>query len=249
MNKRQGSILDLVERNQRISVSEIVAQFKVSEATIRRDLALLEEQGKLIRTFGGARNINDLPITAKSFSDRKQKNTSEKKRIADEAVKLIEPGMVIALDNGTTTWMIATYLKQKSPLTIITSSLAILQTLHNIPDITLLFIGGKFRLRNLDFIGDATAEGYKRWNADISFISGDSIRLRRGIFKIEEESATIANTMILIADKIVGVLDYTKIENPNAPYLGVKADDLDLLITNRCEKTKQKNLPYKIIET
>lgn len=250
MNKRQTIILDLLEQNQVITVGDLVTRFSVSEATIRRDLAQLEGKNKLIRTFGGARILTDLSIAAQSFNERKQKNISEKQQIVEEAAKLITPGMVIALDNGTTTWMIASCLKNRTPLTVVTSSLAIVQTLHNIPDITIMLIGGKFRLRNIDFIGNSTIEGFKKWHTNIAFISGDAIRLRRGIYKIEEGSAAIISAMAFSSDMIVGVLDYTKIENPNAPCLGIKAEELDLLITNECDKIHQQHvedLPYKII--
>jgi len=233
MTKRQLEILDLLSRCEELSFGELIKKLGISEATIRRDLGQLETSGKIIRTFGGARITRDIFLSAKSFQERMKKETDEKRNISERAIALIEPGMTIALDNGTTTWLIATLLRNISPLTIITNSLPIINAMSEVQGIDLISVGGKFRLRNLDFIGIMATEMLRKWHTDIAFVSGDSFRPGQGVYKMEDESAAIVQGMCFSSNKIVAVMDHTKINRPVGSYLALPASKLDLLITDR----------------
>src|SRR2546430_17250798 len=51
---RRERISQLVEANGRASVAQLSQLLSVSEATVRKDLAVLESEGRLLRTHGGA---------------------------------------------------------------------------------------------------------------------------------------------------------------------------------------------------
>jgi DeoR/GlpR family transcriptional regulator of sugar metabolism len=250
MKSRRIGILGLLSRSEEVPLSTLVMEFKASEATIRRDLAQLETEGKIIRTFGGARMARDMFLSAKSFQERTKKEVDEKKKISESAIALITPGMTIALDNGTTTWMIATLLRNISPLTVITNSLPIINAMSDLLGIDLISVGGRLRLRNLDFIGNITTEILRNWHTDIAFVSGDSIRPLQGIYKIEDESAAIVQAMCFSSNKIVAVMDHTKIDKPIGSYLALPATKLDLLITDRAGGALSAetfaNTPYEV---
>ena len=233
MNTRQKAIADYLTQAQEVSIPALVERFSASEATIRRDLAYLESEGKIFRTFGGARTAQGIFMAAKSFQERMQKCVAEKKRIAEAAASLIQPNMTIALDNGTTTWVLATLLGSIAPLTVITSSLPIIQAMSDFAGVSLMSMGGKLRLRNMDFVGSVTCENFRNWHTDISFVSGDSLRPRQGVYKIEDESASIVQAISFSTDKTVAVMDHTKINRNVGACLALPADRLSVLLTDR----------------
>jgi len=249
MNKRRSRIFELVKQEREISVQQLVTILGASEATIRRDLVLLESEMKIFRTFGGARIIDDFTKVAHSFQERSEKNNAEKLRIAEAAAAHVRPGMVIAVDNGTTTWMTTKYLREVSPLTIITNSLPIVQSLYDVPEITLICSGGKFRDRNIDFIGNTAVNTFRKWHTDISFISGDSMVAELGVYKLEEESAAIVEAMTFSTNQSIVLMDSTKYLSKKAAYLALPANKIDILITNEdenCDKDHFNNCSYKV---
>ena len=122
---RQIQLLELIARQQRVSVADIVTQFAVSEATARRDLEALANQGKVRRVHGGALALQDaapeLPLL-----ERGNQEQTEKHRIGQAAARLVHPGETIFLGSGTTVLEVARALRETQGLTIITNSLPVL---------------------------------------------------------------------------------------------------------------------------
>ncbi len=145
-NKRQDTILQYLKDTRLASVKDIVKIADASEATIRRDLNTLEEQGKIERVHGGARLLpvdgerqefmNELP-----FDYRKGHLIEKKRRIAQAAASLCEDGETIMIDGGSTTYQMVDFLKEKK-LQIITNSFAIAEFLNKYSQNTITIIGG-----------------------------------------------------------------------------------------------------------
>ena len=103
-------------------VEDLRLNLKVSVATIRRDLEILEENGKLQRVHGGAVTMENR-LDEAVFEDKTNQARTEKSRIAEEACKLIGAGDSIYLDGGSTTLGLARLLKDRTDLTLVTNSL------------------------------------------------------------------------------------------------------------------------------
>jgi len=100
--------MKILERENRVLINDLCKTFNTSAVTIRKDLELLESQGVLKRTHGGA--ILHRPLfRGLPLNEKERLNQEEKERIATEAVKMIEEGDVVILDSGSTT----TYLARK----------------------------------------------------------------------------------------------------------------------------------------
>ena len=52
--QRYKIILDLLEKNKSVTVTEIREALHASESTVRRDITTLHNASKLIKVFGGA---------------------------------------------------------------------------------------------------------------------------------------------------------------------------------------------------
>ena len=177
---RQKALIGLLEKNKELGIPSFAHLLETSEATVRRDLSVLERQGLIIRTIGGAR-LKDTPsLVVRTFQERVQRNRREKEAIASKAASLVMPGMVVAIDSGTTGWLVASRLKTKRPLTVITSALGVVEELGAIDDISLFCFGGQFRRENLDFIGGNVTRQYEGVHVDMAFLGGDSLILPGG---------------------------------------------------------------------
>ena len=211
--QRQDQIMQSLEFRAQMTatVQELAAEFSLSPATIRRDLEKLETKGRIVRVMGGVRLLPMYPVVARNFAERSSINLSEKKRIVEKAVEYIPDNSVVILDNGTTSWLLSKRLKGKKNLTVITSSLPIVETLGKDNDIRLIMPGGVFRQRNLDFTGSRITEFFAGICADIAVMTCDSILPAKGVYKIDQTSAILGQAMTGAARQVFVVAAHTKI--------------------------------------
>ena len=142
--ERRNEILEKLQTDRRVVVSELSQIYEVSEETIRRDLDKLVNDGYAIKSYGGAvinENMNiDLP-----FNIRKNRNVIGKQRIAELVAKIVQDGDSIMLDASSTAVYIAKGLKDKKNLTLITNSMEIVIELLDMSDWRVLSTGGVSR--------------------------------------------------------------------------------------------------------
>ena len=137
-DERRQRILQTIEENGFISLTDLAARFAASESTLRRDLEHLDRIGQVRRTRGGAAYVGE-SLTA--FEDRSGQAAPQKRRIGSAVAELIQPGETILLDGGTTTYEVARCLSGK-PLQVVTNSLPIASLMVNRPEVELIFVGG-----------------------------------------------------------------------------------------------------------
>ena len=110
--KRHEIILQLLRKKGSITVNEIKDELGISESTIRRDLNTLDEEGRLVKVFGGAVSVNyGFSGKEPTVSQKKEINLETKKSIARYAAALIEPDDFVYIDAGTTTGCMIDYIK------------------------------------------------------------------------------------------------------------------------------------------
>ena len=231
MNQRQKNLIKLLEQEGILNIESLAHGVMASEATIRRDLITLEEGGHIVRTFGGARVISAPSLVVSTFEQKRKIMRKEKEQIARKAAELVEPGMVVAIDSGTTAWRLAKALKDKAPLKIITSALAVFEELGAVDDISIFCTGGKFRLQNLDFVGASTIESFKKLHADIAFFGADSMILGRGAYSLDGQSSDVARAILAVSDTKVLLVDHSKF-NSHGCFQMLDADEIDYIITD-----------------
>ena len=228
---RQGRLLAMLRERGEAGVAALCATLAVSEATVRRDLAALESAGRVVRTFGGARLAAEGSLLERTFGRKRQQMRREKEAIAREAARLVSPGMTLALDSGTTVWRVAAALKDKAPLTILTTALAAVEELGAVAGMSIFCTGGRFRPDNLDFVGPAAVAAFARLRADIAFVGGDGLRVGKGLYSADQESAAVLSAIGDCAARRVAVLDNTKI-GAHGMFLGLPQDRIDYLVTD-----------------
>lgn len=206
---RRKIIKELLQINKSVTIADLSTRLNVTKETIRRDLNVMERANELIRTHGGAYILdgvqNDLDI-----STRQILKTAEKELIAEKCDPLILPGDIIYLDSSTTAWFIAKKICQKN-LTVVTSSLEIINILKNSPSIHLIVIGGEFSKKNMSFTGAGTIEGMKQHFVDKAFISSRSVNIEFGITDTNDTDAILHRIILEHARETYLIADGSKI--------------------------------------
>ena len=129
--ERRNLILEKLQEEKRVVVSELSQLYNVSEETIRRDLDKLEHEGYAIKSYGGA-VINENMSIDMPFKVRKNRNVLGKQKIAELIREEIQDGEHIFLDASTTAVFIAKNIKCKKHMTIITNSIENLLELSDV---------------------------------------------------------------------------------------------------------------------
>ncbi len=250
MRQRHEELIKLLNEKGELDVDSLVKLLDASPATVRRDLTLLQEKGLITRTFGGARLNNSHSLVIQTFEEKRERFRAEKEHIAAKASELVKPGMTIAIDSGTTTWRFASFLKDKAPLTILTSALAVIEELGAVKDISILCAGGNFRLKNLDFVGTGAISAFQGLHADIAFISADCIIPGKGIYAMEAESAYLGAAIANCAEKVIVIADSSKF-NARGSYQIIGENKISAIITDsgisRDIIKTSASAPYKLI--
>ncbi len=206
---RQQQILQLVEQHRRIRIEQVCSSFAVSPATARRDLDTLAHSGRLQRVHGGAIALNHPPSEPPNLQ-RQAEQKDEKLRIARAAAALVQDGDTILLGSGTTVLAMASFLRQRSRLTVFTNSLPVINALAGLEQVEVICLGGMLRDSELSFIGHLTEQALSEIHADKVFLGIRAISLEQGLSN-EYLPETMTDRALLKAGREIIVLaDHTK---------------------------------------
>ena len=228
--ERQKQILSRLTRRGRLSVTEIVRQFSISEATARRDLESLAAQGKVQRVHGGVIAIEQAPPEL-PILERAKEQPSDKARIGRSAASLIVDKETIFLGSGTTVLEVARNLRDRKNLTVITNSLPVLNMLAGIQEITVISLGGMLRESELSFIGHITEQALTEVRADKVVMGTRCLSLEHGLTNDYLPETLTDRAILKTGREVVIVADHTKI-NRVATALLAPLDVMNTFVTD-----------------
>jgi DeoR family fructose operon transcriptional repressor len=228
--ERQSAILQYLTEKGFAAVAALAHEFRVSEMTIRRDLAELESQRALQRTYGGA-TVYDPAFFEVSLQAKTTQFVEEKRRIGKAAADLVQNGDIIILDAGSTTMLVAKFLKTKR-ITVITNALNIAADLSDCPNIELYIAGGQLRQGVLAIVGPETAAFFEHIRADKLFLGVEGIDIKGGLMVPELNEAHTKRAMANSAKEIMVVADHSKIGRSTLGTI-VPLSKVTMLITGR----------------
>lgn len=175
--ERKNIIRQVIKNTGKVHVSNLSKKLNVSEVTIRRDLADMEREGLLKRTFGGAVSL-DLVAKAQPYSVKKEKNIAGKQLIAQMSSKFITNGMTIFVDAGTTTAELVPYLLNCQNLFVFTVDLQIALSLCRSNKIDVYMIGGNLSHSTKSVNSVDSVLKLQALNFDLAFIGCDAFGLQ-----------------------------------------------------------------------
>ena len=243
MNKteRHQEILNLLISKERIEINELCEMFHIVPMTARRDLKELEEQGKLIRTHGGAALPPEKEDVNLPFFQRTKINSAQKLAIAAKARTFLKAGQHIFLASGTTVHAFAQSLKESIPLTVITDAVNISYELSAFSNIHLLSVGGELRPNSLTLTGKIAEENLSHFQMDAAFIGINGIDRDGNIYVSSIVESSILNVLFDRVPDIYILADASKLDQKDFVHVGT-LDSRHTLITT-------KEIPEICLET
>jgi DeoR/GlpR family transcriptional regulator of sugar metabolism len=231
--QRLRSILEDIKSSSATSVSALSKKYDVSEMTIRRDLKLLEDQGLITRTHGGA-IANSRALDELQFIQKQGIHELEKQQIARYAVtQFVSEGDIITMEGGTTVAGMVAHMEKYRNVTIMTNGLHTLFELQRISTgNTVISTGGVLREVSNTFVGPIAEAHFTEYNATKVFLSATGWTATTGftdpnMLEIQVKKAMIKSArriIMLIDSSKFGIISLTSFLNAYAP---------DVLITDR----------------
>ncbi|HMG36042.1 MAG TPA: DeoR/GlpR family DNA-binding transcription regulator [Blastocatellia bacterium] len=232
---RSEKILQQLLRDGEVSVDTLARHLKVSAATIRRDLAELEQQGLLRRSHGGAVPVAPMLYEPfrhlSSFQEQEQQCAMEKRNIGLMAASLISDGEIVAIGAGTTTTQVARCVRHRKGITVLTNAINIAMELSHRAEIRVLVTGGFLSGDWFALVGDVAQRSAGETFVDKVFIGVDGIHPERGLTTNYPDQAAIHRAMMQQARQRIVVADHRKIGVVGTSLIW-PANGVDVLITD-----------------
>ena len=228
--ERRQEITRIIGDRPRVTVAELSRLFAVSEVTIRKDLAVLEESGQIQRTHGGAIRVQ-APADEEDFELRAQQQQVEKERIAAAAAELVHDGENVALDASTTVLQLARRLKERRDLTVITNSIRVGMELGGRSGTEVLIPGGTFRRDALSLVGSWGETILRQVRVQKAFVGAMGLTIAAGLTDVHSEEAQIKRVLVDGATEVIALIDHTKWEQV-ALITFCPLDNISMIITD-----------------
>ncbi|MDF2412975.1 DeoR family transcriptional regulator [Aeromonas sp. 1HA1] len=225
--QRRHTIVSLVQEQGEVSVDTLAKHFSTSEVTIRKDLAVLETGGLLLRRYGGA-----IPLPSEMVVDCNPEQVSKRKlAIARAAAERIRDHNRIIIDSGSTTSAMIPMLGNKRGLIVMTNSLNVagaLRELENEP--ILLMTGGTWDPHSESFQGQVAEQVLRSYDFDQLFIGADGIDLERGTTTFNE-LVGLSRVMAEVSREVIVMVESEKIGR-KIPNLELPWANIQTLVTD-----------------
>jgi len=185
-----------------VRVSELMRAYHVTDTSIRRDLEILETQGRVRRFHGGA-VATTRSQALESFQTKTREHPEEKRRIGTAAAALVVAGESILLDSGTTVLQVALNLPENlsgpTSVTVVTNSLPVISELQTWNSVHLNLLGGILLPEFQVTVGPQTIANLRRVQVDKAFISCDGLTLSHGLTTAHMLIAEVGRVMAEVA--------------------------------------------------
>ena len=227
--KRRERILAQGFESGHVAVKDLAGRMGVSQATIRRDLKALAEEGQLELVYGGA----TLPRTSDfSFQSKSIRQVEAKRLIGRLAAELVADGDQVFLDSGTTCFQMARFLRSRRGLFVIVNSARLAEELAGAPGVTIITLGGRYRSERMDTIGPLANHTLDQLRGYMAFIGADGLSMDFGLTANDIESADLYRLAVRNSRQAVLVVDHTKFLAPSLRKI-VDWEAISRVVTDR----------------
>ena len=229
---RRRKIAELVEQRGSVGVRDLCELFGMSEATIRRDLRELGEQGVVTRTHGGVM-INSRIMSDLSNEERKLVAADAKRRIGLAAIEMLTGDEVVFLDAGTTALCLADNAHLRADCRYVTTSLGVARRLKNQDIRNFFMIGGSYQSVNDSFAGILAISALRTLSFDVAFLCCSAVDVTHRSIAIGDEAYSQVQTEAINSSRRKVVIAHHDKFAANAFLRTANFDQLDSIVTNR----------------
>ncbi len=217
-----------LDLHNKVLSSNLSAEMKVSEDTIRRDLQELSEEGKIIKVHGGA--------LSRSYNFMYERDNivyshAGKKRIAAKAAGLVSDGMIVMTSGGTTVREIAEALPPDLQATFVTGSVPAALAFMQHPGIEVILIGDRISKQSKITVGGDAVSQICSIQADLCILGVNAIDSVHGVTENDREVVQVKKAMVKSARKVacVSILEKT---GSTQPFQVCPLNGVDVLVTD-----------------
>jgi DeoR/GlpR family transcriptional regulator of sugar metabolism len=230
--QRQAAIVERVRSHGAVKVTDLVAEFNVSDMTIRRDLDTLAGRGLITKVHGGATTIDLRSTDEPGFATKAARQQREKEAIARAAATLVHPEQAIALSAGTTTWTLAQRLTNVARLTVVTNSVPVADVFYRSgrSDQTVILTGG-IRTPSDALVGPFAVESLQAINVDLLFLGVHGVSADAGFTTPNLMESETDRALVRSGRRLVVLADHTKWGVVGMCTIATLAD-ADVLVTD-----------------
>lgn len=208
VEKRLEEILKAVEENGSVTVQWLTEWLGASESTIRRDLTVLHEEGKIRKVHGGATAVNQYYAKDEDVALRKNMHREEKAAIVRYAASLIQPDDLVYLDAGTTTELLIDYITEKKAV-YVTNAISHAKKLVQ-AGCEAHILGGRFKLSTEAIIGNETISELEKYNFTIGFFGSNGVSKNQGFSTPDIDEAMVKKKALKRCQKPYILCDSSK---------------------------------------
>ena len=231
---RQARILALLAEAGSVGVGALSADLGVSEMTIRRDLLELEREGRLRRVHGGAVAADVQPPVTMDHEEPAFESRLRQRRAAKEAIAACAAGIAgryraIALDVGTTTYLMAAHLRGLGHAKIFTNSVRIAGALEGAAGEVYL-AGGRIRPDELSTFGPSAVAQFEALWFDVAVIGVSGVT-PEGLFDYSFEDSDLKRVYLRRAGLRIAVCDSAKFQRMSLVQVAALTD-INILVTD-----------------
>ena len=206
-SRRRQRILELIGTGEE-DVDVLAGILDVSASTVRRDLAVMSQEGRVTRTYGGAVLAHAQP--EQTLSARENENRAAKDAIARAAAAMIDDGDRVLLDAGSTVGALGRLLPSRS-LHIVTGNLPLVPILANTPPLELVVLAGAVRPISMGVVGPLAEQTLRRLTVDKAFLGCDGVVAGRGLCEASAEQTALKELMVAQAAEVFVLADASKL--------------------------------------
>jgi DeoR family transcriptional regulator, fructose operon transcriptional repressor len=229
--ERRFQIREILAAQRTISASDLCEKLKVTPATIRRDLAALQQQGVLVRSHGGAVSRMSSTNFQPSYDALLRSNSEEKRQIARAAEHFVLDGDTIFLEGSTTVFELARLLVHRNRLTVVTNSPTIVCELERSSGVTVLCTGGDLQKDTFYLSGEWAQRALSEIRLDKAVLGVSAVDPAYGFSTANHGEAQIKKMLTKAAKTRIALADHAKFGRQSFAYVG-PTTDIHVLITD-----------------
>ncbi len=228
-NERAELILQQIQLQSTVKVTELSQFLQVSVDTVRRDLKNMEQEGRIKYVRGGA----CLPENRESFSNftgREIIHSELKREAARKALAHIKEGDVVALNSGTTNTVLSQELSSLNlGFTVVTNNYAALSILMQNPNIRLIAVGGTMDPLERSTYGTVCETEFAAYRPDLAFLSINAVNYQDGYTDFRFNEIGVMQVLARNARKVIAVMDSSKL-GQCSKRVALLPEQVDLLL-------------------
>jgi DeoR/GlpR family transcriptional regulator of sugar metabolism len=230
--ERQNAILEILKKEKAASLQKLSEQFRVSTASVRRDLEKMEQQGLVKRTYGGAVYVEnglnvEIPLVVREIEQKEAKY-----KIAREAARFIDDQDTIFMDASTTTKEMTNFMEGFKNLTVITNGIRAMTDMAPLDNVTIYGISGQLRKKSLSMVGNQAETCVADYWASKLFFSCTGMWMSHGAMDYSDAEAEVRKKIMSVCQKNILLCDHTMFDRP-AFYKICPFSSIDILITDQ----------------